>query len=302
MVSAGFADIPVVAVALNPLNDQPGFKVNMVQYTYKLLLGLVYLDALSMMYHTSAVRETVPGAALKLTDKYLKPFKDVSLAIKQPDLLAMLSQAVAEFNNLSTQDRQLPQAGIIGEIYVKYNAFGNNHIVQWLMNQGIEAVVPSLLEFFMSNFIIWPNNMKMHLEKMNPLMWLVAQVSHKYMQGFSEQADGVLQKFKHYRPHHAIEDIANTAEKIIHLTNIYGEGWLIPGEIGEFVKEGVNNVLCLQPFGCLANHITAKGIEKRLKSIYPQLNLLFLDADAGVSEVNFFNRAHFFISHAKKMA
>jgi len=59
-------------------------------------------------------------------------------------------------------------------------------------------------------------------------------------------------------------------------------------------------VLCLQPFGCIANHVVAKGMEKRMKELYPQLNLLFLDADAGISEVNFFNRMHFFISHAKE--
>lgn len=300
MIAAGFSDVPIVSMAINPLNRQPGFKINIVEYVYKLLVGLVYVDALSTMYHTSAIRETTPGQALLLANRYMKPFEDGSLPIKPAVLLQMLSQAVTDFNQLPTQIKNCPQVGIVGEIYVKYNPFGNNHVVQWLMSQGIEAVVPSLLEFFMSNFIIWPNNMKANLEKNNPLLRLVAQFSQKYIQGFTRHADEILQTFKHFRPHHTIKDIAHTAENIINLTNSYGEGWLIPGEIGEFVKEGINNVLCLQPFGCLANHITAKGIEKRLKAQYPQLNLLFLDADAGVSEVNFFNRAHFFVSHAKE--
>jgi predicted nucleotide-binding protein (sugar kinase/HSP70/actin superfamily) len=68
------------------------------------------------------------------------------------------------------------------------------------------------------------------------------------------------------------------------------------------VKDGIPNVLCLQPFGCIANHIIAKGAEKKMKEMYPQLNLLFLDADAGVSEVNFFNRMHFFVNHVKAAA
>lgn len=302
MTAAGFSDIPIVSLAINPLNLQPGFKVNIIEYVYKLLVGLVYVDALSTMYHTSAIRETTPGQALQLANRYMKPFEDGSLPIKPAPLLQMLSQAVADFNQLPTQPRDCPQVGIVGEIYVKYNPFGNNHVVQWLMSQGVEAVVPSLLEFFMSNFIIWPNNMKANLEQDNPLVRLLADFGRKYINGFTHHADEILRTFKHYRPHHAVEDIARTAEKIVHLTNCYGEGWLIPGEIGEFVKSGVNNVLCLQPFGCLANHITAKGVEKRLKVEYPQLNLLFLDADAGVSEVNFFNRAHFFISHAKETA
>ena len=75
---------------------------------------------------------------------------------------------------------------------------------------------------------------------------------------------------------------------------------MIAGEISSFMKDGVSNVLCLQPFGCIANHIVAKGAEKKMRELYPQLNLLFLDADAGVSEVNFFNRMHFFLNHAKE--
>jgi predicted nucleotide-binding protein (sugar kinase/HSP70/actin superfamily) len=86
------------------------------------------------------------------------------------------------------------------------------------------------------------------------------------------------------------------------LNHQYGEGWLIAGEVASLAHDGVQNVLCIQPFGCIANHVIAKGVQKRLQEIYPQLNLLFLDADAGVSEVNFFNRMHFFINHARSSA
>ena len=103
-----------------------------------------------------------------------------------------------------------------------------------------------------------------------------------------------------HRPNHTIRHIAKAASDIIDLTNHYGEGWLIPGEICSLVKEGIPNTLCLQPFGCIANHVVAKGIEKRMKERYPDLNILFLDADAGTSEVNFHNRLYFFIDHAKK--
>ena len=43
----------------------------------------------------------------------------------------------------------------------------------------------------------------------------------------------------------------------------------------------------------------AADVQKRLQERFPRLNLLFLDADAGVSEVNFYNRMHFFVNHAK---
>jgi predicted nucleotide-binding protein (sugar kinase/HSP70/actin superfamily) len=105
--------------------------------------------------------------------------------------------------------------------------------------------------------------------------------------------------YRRYQPHHSMKDIAAWAEEILSLDHEYGEGWLIAGEIGALTRAGVNNILCLQPFGCIANHIVAKGVQKRLQDRYPHLNLLLLDADVGVSEVNFFNRMHFFVNHAK---
>ena len=101
---------------------------------------------------------------------------------------------------------------------------------------------------------------------------------------------------RYYHPSHDIRDVAEKAKEILSLNHQYGEGWLIAGEIAFFAQDGVENVLCLQPFGCIANHVIAKGVQKRLQETYPQLNLLFLDADAGVSEVNFFNRMHFFVN------
>ena len=108
-----------------------------------------------------------------------------------------------------------------------------------------------------------------------------------------------MQGYRHYRPRHPIRDVAKLAQEILSLNHQYGEGWLIAGEVASLAQDGVQNVLCLQPFGCIANHVIAKGVQKRLQEKYNQLNLLFLDADAGVSEVNFFNRMHFFVNHAK---
>jgi predicted nucleotide-binding protein (sugar kinase/HSP70/actin superfamily) len=63
-----------------------------------------------------------------------------------------------------------------------------------------------------------------------------------------------------------------------------------------FARSGVNRVVCLQPFACIANHIIAKGIEKRLKKLYPHVSLLYLDIDGGMAEVNLQNRLHFLIN------
>ena len=107
-------------------------------------------------------------------------------------------------------------------------------------------------------------------------------------------------EFKFFRPFHNIKKIAKKGHSIVHPVQQFGEGWLLPAEIVSFAEEGIHDVLCLQPFGCLANHIIARGVEKQLRDIYPQLNLLFLDMDADTSEANMHNRLHFLIEGAKE--
>jgi predicted nucleotide-binding protein (sugar kinase/HSP70/actin superfamily) len=92
---------------------------------------------------------------------------------------------------------------------------------------------------------------------------------------------------------------AEYASEALDLSHQFGEGWMIAAEVACYAHSGINRVVCLQPFGCIANHIVAKGIEKRLKRLYPQVGLLFLDIDGGIAEVNLQNRLHFLINETK---
>jgi predicted nucleotide-binding protein (sugar kinase/HSP70/actin superfamily) len=149
--------------------------------------------------------------------------------------------------------------------------------------------------------VLMENRVRTYLNRPN-LLWVLSLLGKRLLRSFLNEVDGIMNKYRFHRPYHDIQEIARKAQDIISLNHQYGEGWLIAGEIASFAKDGISNVLCLQPFGCIANHVVAKGVEKRMKEFYPQLNLLFLDADAGISEVNFFNRMHFFINHAKESA
>lgn len=300
LVSAGFEDVPVVTLSTNlqVLNDQPGFEFDVKEYMYKAILGMLFTDALSNMYYTSVIRENRMGDSLEVVDKYLKPFWEGSIPLEKAVLLECINQAVEDFNELSVTDRNYPRVGIVGEIYVKYNAFSNNYVADWLMEQGIEVVQPTFLEFFAGGLVLVDNRVRNNLTRPN-LLWILSLLGKKLLRSFLNEVDGIMQKYRYYRPYHDIQEVARKAREIVSLTHQYGEGWLIAGEIASFAQDGIDNVLCLQPFGCIANHVVAKGMEKRMKELFPQLNLLFLDADAGLSEVNFFNRMHFFVNHAK---
>lgn len=300
LVSAGFEQVPVVTLttSLNSLNNQPGFQIDVKEYAYKASIGMMFTDALSNMYHSSIVREKFKGDAQAVADRYLNRLMDGTIRMTKSDLLEGLRRAVQDFNAIVMKPGHYPRVGIVGEIYVKYNTFSNNHVAQWLTDQGLEVVLPGFFEFFDGALVSILNGVDTNVKRRDA-MWLISLLGQKLAGHFLHLFDSVMQGYRHYHPHTAIKDVAAGAREILSLNHQYGEGWLIAGEIGAFARGGVNNLLCLQPFGCIANHVIAKGVQKRLQENYPNLNLLFLDADAGVSEVNFFNRMHFFINHAK---
>jgi predicted CoA-substrate-specific enzyme activase len=299
LLAAGYQDIPIVALTTSQkLVEQPGLELNMLEYVPKAFLAIVYSDAISSYYHATAIREVNPGQALALADELLAPLSAGVLPLDQDTILARLREAVARFNDIPTVDRLFPRVGIVGEIYLKYNSFSNNYVARWLMSQGVEVVVPPFLEFFLGWFPSFPVRIKENLDRRG-LAWLLAKFLEWRVQSVLDRVEEVSLGFKHHLPSHSIQDIAREAERVVSLTHAYGEGWLIAGEIGIMAEHGVPNVLCLQPFGCIANQIVARGAAKRLKEEYSNLNLLFLDLDASTSEVNYFNRLHFFVSHAQ---
>ncbi len=303
LTSAGYDDVPVMAVATNfkPINEQPGADINYPKFIYKILQTITYGDSISAMYHASAVREVIPGSAWALANEYMDALYDPKLKITPKDLQNKLKEAVQRFNALPTRDGHYPAVGIVGEIYVKLNPFGGGGVVPWLMQQGVEVILPPLAEYFQSNFVNWAVDLKQNLARPD-LVWLISRLVERPMENYIKKIDEIMHGYRYHRPSQSIWHMAEKASKVLDLTNHYGEGWLIPGGIATLVESNVKNVLCLQPFGCIANHVVAKGIQNRLKSIYPEMNLLFLDCDAGTSEVNFFNRMHFFLHHVKEYA
>ncbi|MEI0567279.1 acyl-CoA dehydratase activase-related protein [Brachyspira pulli] len=296
LINAGYADVPVVTVGLTMINDQPGFKLSKIDMMKEGIVGMPYADAISTMYYYCAAREVKKGESLALANKYIA-LHPKDFALKATDKL--LKQAVAEFNAIETHDLDLPKAGLVGEIYVKYNSFANGDVCDWLMSKGVEVIVPPVFDFFVQKVISEQVNKETNARDVSFLGYYGSKLSEKVIDVRVDSINQIMSKFKGFRPIHHIRQIAENAAKVTAMTNQFGEAWLLPGEIASFAEEGINNVLCLQPFGCIANHIIARGIETRLKTRYPELNLLYLDMDAGASEVNTVNRLEFFVRSAK---
>jgi predicted nucleotide-binding protein (sugar kinase/HSP70/actin superfamily) len=194
-----------------------------------------------------------------------------------------------------------PQIGVVGEIYLKFNPYANMYVGDWLISQGVEPRFPDLTDFFVQEFVNLKINAQNNLTTISWGAQLIIGFFEQKIDTFARKEEKIASQFKYYRPKHSIYDEAKNAEQVIDLVNQFGEGWLIPAELASFAERNIFAAISLQPFGCIANHAVSKGIEKKLKDIYPDMNILFLDFDGGVSEVNVRNRLHFITRQVKKV-
>jgi len=295
--NAGFNDIPVIALTAGETyqNEESEFSLDWKKVA-KLAIPLVlYGDGLQQMHSAISVREKKAGASQEVFDFYIERGIDAIRAKDVKTIFRLLREAVEDFNNVPIYEKHFTKVGLIGEIFVKYNNYAQANISEWLRSKNVEVSTPPLLDFLTQFFVNSKVNVENGLDEetifsktLKPLIWW-------YINGKVRKADKILCKFKFFEASESIYAKAEAASEVLNLSNQFGEGWLIPGEIAHYARKGVNKVVCLQPFGCIANHIVAKGVEKRMKEIYPNMNILYLDIDGGIAEVNLQNRLHFMI-------
>ncbi len=303
MIAAGFSDIPITSIGTEGkvIHQQPGFQLNWKKLMYITFAGMLFCDVVAKMYYSTVVREVRKGTAKTLMNFYLDNVQSLVAKRDVSGVFKMMKKAVEDFNQIEIVDKNFPKIGIVGEIYIKYNSFGNHNIVEWLNNQGVEVVVPPILDFFLQSFVNIDVNKKANLTKTSLFSDIFVFFIEQYSNYYVWKTNKILSKFRLFSPFHSIRNVAKHAEKILNLVNQFGEGWIIPAEISQFAEDGINNVISIQPFGCIANHVVSKGVEKRIKDLHPKMSLLFLDFDSGVSEVNVLNRLYFMVKNVSEV-
>lgn len=210
-----------------------------------------------------------------------------------------IKKAVKEFDEIAlNEDAIKPKVGIVGEILVKYHPTANNHVEKILFDEGAEVVTPDLMDFFM--YMAYDDIVKY---KMLDGKWIdkaKSEIFIKVLEFFRKPMCKALRASKRFTAPYTIKEIAKLTTPHVSLGNMAGEGWFLTGEMAKLIQEGVDNIICLQPFGCLPNHITGKGMIRELMRTHDGVNIVAIDCDAGISEVNQLNRIKLMLSVAKE--
>ncbi|MEG0924683.1 MAG: acyl-CoA dehydratase activase-related protein [Anaerovoracaceae bacterium] len=289
--------VPVVSFNGNGLETNSGFKIT-AKMGMRLLLAVLYGDVLMRVLYRTRPYEAVPGAADALLEKWEDPISDNCINCNLRIFKKNVQQIIDEFDKLPRLDIKKPRVGVVGEILVKYHPNANNDIVHIIESEGGEAVVLELVDFFLYGMYSKKFNYE-HLAGSYGKM-LTNQFAIGAVEWFRKPIREALRNSTNFTEPSHIEDTAKEASDIISLGNQCGEGWLLTGEMLDLINSGVENILCLQPFACLPNHVTGKGMMKALRNHNPKANIAAIDYDPGASDVNQLNRIKLMMSTAHK--
>ena len=293
------AHIPVISLNLSGLEKNSGFvlPVGLMAGVFK---AAVYGDLFMRCLYRVRPYEKIPGSANALHQKWLTIAIDSLTNRKSKWSFKKVCYGIVEdFDNLPMDETiRKPRVGVVGEILVKYMPLANNHVVDLLEREGAEAVVPDLMDFM--NYSFYNNTYRADYFGVGKKSKVIALAAIRAVKFIRRHAIRALEKSRRFEAPMPIEEVADLAKPFLSIGNQYGEGWFLTGEMVELVKTGTPNIVCIQPFACLPNHVVGKGVIKAIKKSYPQANIVAVDYDPGASEVNQLNRIKLMLSAARK--
>ncbi len=297
LAAAGFEHIPVITLEMAELKRNPGFKVT-ISFARKVTMAIVYGDLLMKVLLKIRPYETVPGTSNKLFAKWMEQCKRLLGSGNHHAFRESLRLIVGDFDQVAVREQKKPRVGLVGEIYVKYHPTANNNMVALIEKAGAEMVIPGLMEFFL--YCAYGGESNFRYLSGSRAKRVMGSFFIQYIEHYHNDMRLALEGSKRFKAPSTIGEMAGKVDSILSPCNRSGEGWLLTAEMVDLIEEGAHNIICMQPFACLPNHISGKGMLKALKEKYPRANVVTVDYDPGSSEVNQANRITLMLEKAKE--
>ena len=293
---ANLSHIPVIALSHVGIEKHPGFKLSF-RLIDKALKALCLGDLLMRVLYRTRPYEKEEGSSNKLYKFYANKIKEEIGGMNFTSYHRIIKEIVTSFDSLPLRNIRKPRVGVVGEILVKFHPLANNDIFSTIEKEGAECVVPDLVDFFLYTLYagIYKNTELDH-KFFKSLTFKAGITFIEFYRGYAKK---MLKNSKRFTPMTSIYDLAKSVDDILQLGNMTGEGWFLTAEMIELIKMGVPNIACVQPFACLPNHVTGKGMIKELRRRYKNVNISPIDFDPGASEVNQLNRLKLLLANAK---
>ena len=295
---AGFENVPVISFNVVGMEKMPGFKITM-SLVERLLKMVVYADLLQKMLTKNRAYEVHKGETQKLFDEWMKKCKKLLEKSTLKEFKQSIYDIVEDFEKIELDTSiEKPRVGIVGEVLIKYHPFGNNFVAQKLEEEGAEVVLPDFMGFI--KFIATHKITFNQLIKTDKIKAKLFKSAIKLIDLLEKDARIALSNSKKgYLLPCDIFELETKVKDILSIGNQTGEGWFLTAEMIEYIEHGIPNIVCVQPFACLPNHVVGKGVIKTIRSKFPEANISPIDYDPGASEANQTNRIKLLMTVAK---
>ena len=295
---AGYGHVPVISFNLAGMEKQPGFELNF-KMIRRMLAAVVYGDVLMYLTNKTRPYEAVVGEADGLAKNWLAKLEGIfqnGNGQTFDSIHCLVSDIAKDFAKLRLLDKEKIKVGVVGEIYIKYSALGNNYLESFLQKQNCEYMLPGLMSFVMYGADTHLTDYKLYGGSF--MKYGTAKAAMWYLKRLES---AMLKALEHspFKAPASYEETKAMAKGVIGYGSNMGEGWLLTAEMIELAKSGYNNIICAQPFGCLPNHIAGRGMINKIKELVEEANILPIDYDASASKVNQENRIKLMLATAR---
>ena len=295
---AGFEQVPVISFNVVGMEKNAGFKLT-IPMVEKLIRSVIYGDLLQKMLTKNRVYEVHKGETQKLFDEWMEKCKKLVQSTNSKEFKQSIYDIVNDFEKIELDTSvEKPKVGIVGEVLIKYHPFGNNFVADLLEKEGAEVILPDFMGFvkFMATHKITFN----HLLKTNKTSSKISKIAINLIDIFEKDLRIALANSKkNYLPPCDIWHLEEKVQDVLSIGNQTGEGWFLTAEMIEYIENDIPNIVCVQPFACLPNHVVGKGVIKTIRNKYPEANISPVDYDPGASEANQTNRIKLLMTVAK---
>ena len=296
-LKAEFPQVPVMSLNFSGLEKDSSFPIG-AKLLLKLVFAVFYGDNIMWCYNQTKPYEAEEGAA----DKARSEAMDYVVSLFEKGgyrrYVKTTKKIISLFSSVARRNEKKIKVGIVGEIYVKYSALGNNHLEEFLLSEGCEPVVPVLMDYVLYCVVNNINDGRLYGKR--SLFISVNKLLYGILHHMQKKIIAAYKKDGTFEPIHDFEHLRRCADKVLNQGVKMGEGWLIPAEMAALAETGTENIVCAQPFGCLPNHIAGKGAIRTLKNLYEKENIVAVDYDPSATRVNQENRIKLMLATARE--
>ena len=295
---AGFPNIPVISFNVVGMEKMPGFKITL-PLVERLLKTVVYADLLQKLLTKNRAYEVNKGETQKLFDEWMEKCKKLLTKSTLKEFKQSIYDMVDDFEKIELDTSiEKPKVGIVGEVLIKYHPFGNNFVANKLEEEGAEVILPDFMGFI--KFIATHKITFNQLIKTDKMKAKIFKTAIKLIDILEKDVNIALKNSKKgYLLPCNIWELEDKVKDILSIGNQTGEGWFLTAEMVEYIEHGIPNIVCVQPFACLPNHVVGKGVIKTIRNKFPEANISPIDYDPGASEANQTNRIKLLMTVAK---